>query len=131
MAHVSRESSATVQGLALRVEAWSKTEIEWVLPGCVSKPRTAVNLSSEPWGRGLSLRPYYLVHLVPSDQSIDLSGRMMPSELKVPPAAMVLSLVRLASDMAPLVPLICSFLPDWVIEAVAPDQRHGLGLGLH
>ncbi len=35
-----------------------------------------------------------MVHLVPSDQSIDLSGLMMPSELKVPPAAMVPSLVR-------------------------------------
>jgi hypothetical protein len=55
---------------------------------------------------------FYLVHLVPSDQSMDLSGRMMPSELKVPPALMVMSLVSVASAVAPFSPLICNLLPD-------------------
>ena len=56
-------------------------------------------------------RVYYLLHLVPSDQSIDLSDRMMPNELKVPPALMVMSLVMVASESAPFSPLICSLLP--------------------
>ena len=55
---------------------------------------------------------YYLLHFVPSDQSIDLSGRTMPSELKVPPALMVMSLVTVPSASAPFSPLICTLLPD-------------------
>jgi hypothetical protein len=41
---------------------------------------------------------------------MDLSGRMMPIELKVPPAATVMSLVNVASAVAPFSPLIVSSL---------------------
>src|SRR5579863_9635807 len=74
---------------------------------------------------------YCLLHLVPSDQSIDLSCCTVPNELKVPPALIVVALVILASAMAPSAPLICRSLPDWVIEGEAPGHVHGSGLGLH
>lgn len=56
--------------------------------------------------------PHCLFHFVPSDQSIEWSGRMMPVELKVAPALIVVLLVNVASANSPLSPLICSLLPD-------------------
>jgi hypothetical protein len=46
-------------------------------------------------------RRYCLRHLVPFDQSIEWSGLMMPMELNVGPALMVVSLVSVAVEISP------------------------------